>query len=85
MGFFNIGVSEQGLFGNNGEEIEIYCDDYKWLFIGYINRTANKNRTPRIMGGAKLKKWFNDNAKVDQKILIIVNTPNSIQIVLDKI
>ena len=61
QGFFNITVdfdrfvrSQEGpvvlRLGLRGQEIQ-----------GVINRRANRNGTPRIIGGAKLRDWFQNN------------------------
>jgi hypothetical protein len=63
MGFFNIGVGYDRYvrqtegpvrlrLGRDGEEIE-----------GRVDRHANQNGTPRIMGGAQLKRWLQANFK----------------------
>lgn len=49
--------------------------------MGTINRTANKNATPRIMGYTALRDWFNMNKMhVDDRLFIEVITPTSIKI-----
>jgi hypothetical protein len=82
MGFFNVGVKYEKYFGNNGEKINIYCGVKKQLIIGSINRTANVNNTPRIMGTAALKEWFQENSKINGTIHIEIISPNSILISL---
>lgn len=53
-GFFNVGVSESNLLGADGEKIEIFCGESESPIFGVINRRANSNGTPRIMGGIGL-------------------------------
>jgi hypothetical protein len=36
----------------------IYCGKEKLAVNAKINRTANMNGTPRIMGGVPLRAWF---------------------------
>ena len=58
QGFFNVKVGQGDLFGGDGEKIEIFCGNAEQPIVGYINRTANINKTPRIMGGTSLRDWF---------------------------
>ena len=57
-GFFNVTVEYERYFGDNDTDIKIYIGNNDSLFNGKINRTANRNGTPRIMGKAPLKRWF---------------------------
>src|SRR4051812_1831884 len=50
-GFFNIRVANASHLGADREKIKIICGTAEKLLLGSINRRANKNGTPRIMGG----------------------------------
>lgn len=51
--------------------------------MGTINRTANKNATPRIMGYTALRDWFNmNNMHVNDRLFIEVITPTRISITI---
>jgi len=84
QGFFNVPVQYQELFGSDGEQIEIYLGDVESTVKGYINRTANTNATPRIMGGKDMTQWlkegFNqgDSIKVDvlSSCSVMIHEPN---------
>lgn len=72
QGFFNVVREYSELFGADNSAIEIQLGENGETTIqGYINRTANKNGTPRIMGGKEFRNWikdhfkFNDIMKVD--------------------
>ena len=80
-GFFNVSVDNESSFAGDGEQVDIFCGESAEPIIGTINRTANKNSTPRIIGGAKLKEWFQSHFEQMTEISINVNTPNEIQIV----
>ncbi len=62
-GFFNVRVKHSELFGKDlsdiliqlGENSEIYCQG------AYVNRTANTNKTPRIMAGKVYRNWIKEN------------------------
>jgi hypothetical protein len=57
-GFFNVPVNCDKYFGRDEQSITIYCGREKLQVIGKINRTANTNGTPRIMGAVPLREWF---------------------------
>src|SRR5690606_15081324 len=63
-GFFNVGVSSQALLGADGETIELYTDESEQPLLGKINRTANQNGSPRVLGGTGLRDWFQSAADV---------------------
>ncbi|NTV26488.1 MAG: GIY-YIG nuclease family protein [Chlorobiaceae bacterium] len=79
-GFFNVIVKCQHLFGGDGEEIRIICEDPECEISGYINRSANTNYTPRIMGGVALKRWFQEVSSLNGKVLVEILSPNFIRL-----
>jgi hypothetical protein len=79
-GFFNVGVSSQKFFGADGETIELFLGNSQQPILGAINRHANLNGTPRIMGGAGLRDWFNANAAVSGEIIVEVLSPTAIRL-----
>jgi hypothetical protein len=68
-------------FGADGQEIEIFCGCADQPIIGIINRTANTNNTPRIMGGVGLRDWLHHNVKEMDQVKIDVLSPTAIRIV----
>lgn len=79
-GFFNIGVSSQGYLGADGETIELFLSGESRPVLGTINRRANTNATPRVMGGTALRDWFQANASAGDSIGIEVSSPTSIRL-----
>ncbi|MCB5187204.1 GIY-YIG nuclease family protein [Methylobacillus caricis] len=79
-GFFNVGVSSQKYIGADGETIEIFLGQAISPILGTINRRANTNGTPRIMGGTAVRNWFQKNAKAMDRIGVQVLSPNSIRL-----
>lgn len=79
-GFFNVGVSSQKFLGADGETIELFLGKSTKPVLGTINRRANTNGTPRIMGGTALRDWFNSNATVLATISIEVLSPTAIRL-----
>lgn len=80
QGFFNVGINEADQFGGDGQEIEIFCGDAEQPIIGTINRTANYNQTPRIMGGKGLRDWFQQEMSEMQEVAITVMSQTAIRI-----
>src|SRR5690606_14693712 len=81
QGFFNVGIEYSDLFGSDNAKIDIYIDgNIDKPLTGYINRTANKNGTPRIMGGKELKNWINKSHKLNDLLKIEIISPVSIKL-----
>jgi hypothetical protein len=78
--FFNVGVRDEHLFGRNGQKIDIFCGASEQPIIGSINRTANTNNTPRIMGRKGLKDWFKRNMRPMQEATVTVLSPTAIRL-----
>jgi hypothetical protein len=79
-GFFNVGVSDQKFVGSDGETIELFLGTAEQPILGTINRRANANGTPRIMGGTGLRDWFTSNAAVGATIFVEVQSPTAIRL-----
>ena len=77
-GFFNVPSAYSNAFGNDGETIDIYCGNDHHPITASINRRANLNNTPRIMGGAGLKKWIQGNVSMMDEIKVSVSSPHEI-------
>jgi hypothetical protein len=75
QGFFNIRVEHSRLFGAQGEAIEIYCAGRRAPVIGTINRTAQQNGTPRIMGHAALRDYFHTHFKAGDQLVLRIESP----------
>ena len=83
QGFFNVRVKYSELFGADKESISIQLGENKNdILIGHINRTANTNRTPRIMAGWKYTSWIRQNFKIGDNFKVQVI--NSKSIILSK-
>jgi hypothetical protein len=80
-GFFNVSVKHQYLFGDDRSEIRISCSSPSSDFCGYINRSANINHTPRIMGGVPLKRWFHEVSELNGLVQVEVVSPTSIRMI----
>ena len=78
-GFFNVPVNCDKYFGRDEQNITIYCGREKLQVIGKINRTANTNGTPRIMGAVPLREWF-QKRKAMSRVKISIVDPTTIYI-----
>ena len=79
-GFFNVGVAAQSSLGADGERIELFLGDNTQPILGTINRTANSNGTPRVMGGTGLRDWFQTDAIEMAKITVRVLSPKALRL-----
>lgn len=80
QGFFNVPVDQQRHFGNDLEKIDMYCGAERLHVAGYINRTANASGTPRIMGGAQLKRWMQKSSRVMGEVDVAIQSPTSLSL-----
>lgn len=83
MGFFNVPVAYDQFVSTEERDIKIYLGDAQAPIVGYINRTANSNRTARIMGGGALRDWFQAHYQVMSVINIEFRSPTEIYIGID--
>lgn len=79
-GFFNVGVTAQKHLGADGETIELFLGNSNTPVLGMINRRANTNGTPRIMGGTRLRDWFQRHAHEMDDVAIQVLSPTAIRL-----
>jgi hypothetical protein len=82
-GFFNVGIENAGLLGSDGQVIEIFAGSSVDPILGTINRTANRNGTPRIMGGTRLRDWFQATVSPKDVVRVAVLSGTSIRITPD--
>jgi hypothetical protein len=79
--FFNVSKKNSDDFGSHNALIEIQLgDNYKYIIEGYINRTANNNGTPRIMGRKTLTDWIQKNYKLNDILIVNIITNGSIRL-----
>lgn len=76
QGFFNIGVVYSNYFGEHGSPINIQLGNNKEVIAGYINRTANRNGTPRIMIGKTYTEWVQSKFKQGEYMRITIINPD---------
>ena len=79
-GFFNVSVAAQHYIGADGEKIELFLGNADRPVLGTINRTANTNGTPRVMGGPAVRDWFQNHSREMAEISVQVLSPTSIRL-----
>lgn len=79
-GFFNVGTANEALLGPDGEKIEFFLGESDEAILGTINRTANTNGTPRLMGGTGLRQWFQSEFAEMDILEVEVLSPLSIRL-----
>ncbi|WAC14771.1 GIY-YIG nuclease family protein [Dyadobacter pollutisoli] len=81
QGFFNVGREHSELFGADNAIIDIQLGSSgDTTILGYINRTANKNGTPRIMGGKELRDWIKNNFKPNDIMKVDIISPIAVRL-----
>jgi hypothetical protein len=80
QGFFNIPVSHSMKFAEDNAVIEMILEPNAEQIYGYINRRANLNGTPRIMGGVSLKEWIQKSFNQEEIMIVEILSPISIRI-----
>jgi len=78
QGFFNVPVAHSDKFDRDGAAIRIYAGKNRTPVTGRINRRANNNNTPRIMGGTHLRDWIQANVGKGRLLKVIVEAKNQI-------
>ena len=79
-GFFNVGVDLEAMLGAERQTIEIFLGPAAERVLGEINRRANTNRTPRVMGGVPVRDWFQAQTGVGDRIAVDVYSPVSVRL-----
>jgi hypothetical protein len=81
QGFFNIVREYSEMFGADKATIDIQLGSSGDSTIqGYINRTANSNGTPRIMGGKELRNWVKSNFKPNDTMMVDIISPIAVRL-----
>jgi hypothetical protein len=72
--FINIPIAFNGLFKGHNTQIPVYLSTWEnQPIMANINRTANRNGTPRIMMGHMYAEWVQANHIQGQNIIVTMN------------
>ena len=69
-GFFNIRVAFDKYVRSDEGSLTLTLGKSRRKIRAFVNRSANQNGTARIMGGAALKDWFQENHRQGEKVLM---------------
>lgn len=79
-GFFNVPVAFDRQVRATPGPITIRVEPEGRSFEAQVNRTANPNRTARVMGGVPLRDWFQLHSSVGQSVFIRFDSPSAITV-----
>lgn len=82
-GFFNVKVDLDERIRSTSGRIEIELGRGGRILIGKVNREANINRTARVMGGARLRDFFQANFSPMDRVTIEIVSPEHLVILID--
>jgi ribonuclease VapC len=80
QGFFNVPVEYDRYFGPHNSKIEIFMGDATDPIEGTINRTAQRNGAPRVLGHAGLRNYFRSQFRPGDPISVAIESPQRIRI-----
>lgn len=79
QGFINPGVEASEALGQHDDPVIIYLGSETEQVDSFINRTANKNGSVRIIGdNASIAKWFQKHFQLEDEAVGEVRSPNRI-------
>jgi hypothetical protein len=80
-GVINLGVNASRNFGGDGEPVLIEFSNGDQPINSTINRTANPNKTVRLIGNnSQIAKWFQDHFSKGQIVRAIVVDPHRVRL-----
>jgi hypothetical protein len=79
-GFFNVKVGFDPFVRQTEGPVELRLGRTGVVVQGKIDRRANQNGTARIMGGAKLRDWFQANFRQGDTVNIDLRSLDAIRI-----
>ena len=80
QGFFNVPIAHEHRFPADGGVVEIRLPERDTLLRATVNRRANTNGTPRIMGGTGLRDWFRQATRVGGSVRVRVRGGGLVEI-----
>lgn len=80
QGFFNVPKADAFRFLGDGSEVKISLPQPAAPVYARVNRTANQNGTPRIMGGTGLRDWFQKRPRPGYLVRVRVQSTDHIDI-----
>lgn len=81
MGFFNLGVEVDRFVQAASGRAVLICGESRERFDVQVNRDANPNGTPRIMGGIEVRNWIQQHFKQGQVVEVRILAPDQFWLV----
>ena len=79
-GFFNLGVSVERFVRKDSGPAKVLLGGSARTLDVTVNRDANQNGTPRIMGGSELRNWLQKNFDLGDTVDIVIESPTRFRI-----
>jgi ribonuclease VapC len=80
QGFFNVPVSCEHYVGDHDSRVELQLEGAPRKIVGRVNRKANANHAPRIMGGHSLLTWFQSRFKQGDVLRVEIESPSRMRL-----
>ena len=74
-GFFNLGVEVDRFVRKDSGPAVLALGESRSKIPVQVNREANQNGTPRIMGGASLRNWLQRNCRKGEIVTVEISSP----------
>jgi hypothetical protein len=79
-GFFNVPVDFERFITSTDGPCDLFLGDSATAFTGRIDRTANANATPRIIGNKPLADFFKVNHRRGAFVRVEILSPTAVRI-----
>jgi ribonuclease VapC len=80
QGFFNVPASCEQYVSAHDSNVELHLEGVARTAAGRVNRKANPNGTPRIMGGPSLRTWFQSRFKQGDVLRVEIESPSRMRL-----
>jgi len=77
-GFFNLGVDVSGFVRKTSGLATLLLGEKRTPVRVTVNREANQNGTPRIMGGVQVRDWIQKNLRELETVHVEILDPETI-------
>jgi hypothetical protein len=75
-GFFNLGVAVDRFVRKDSGPASLALGESRTTISVRVDRGANVNGAPRIMGGASLRNWLQRNCRDGEVVVVEISSPN---------
>ncbi len=82
-GLFDVPALYSDYVAGEGQPVKVHIGDEPPL-TGYVNRRANINRAPRILGGEALMAWFRQQDPEHRLVHVTIQSPTVLRLDLDQ-